>query len=393
MSVADSGIAAPTYASHEQFRDPAKAPAARVLHVINGEHYAGAERVQDLLAERLPRCGYDVELVAVKPGRFRDARSFREARLIDLPMRSRFDRRPGRLLAQMVRDEHYELLHAHTPRTLVVASQAARLAGVPFVYHVHSPASRDSTRWLANLANQWTERRLARTAARLIAVSPSVRRHMHDLGFSTEQVTCIPNGVPVIDATPRSQVPERWTLGMFALFRPRKGVEVLLEALARLRDQGFDVRLRAVGPFETPEYEANVKELAQRLNLGDAIDWTGFVQDVVVELAQIDVSVLPSLFGEGLPMTVLESMAAGVPVVASGVEGVGEAIRHEQEGLLAKPGDALDLAQLLESLFQGEVDYVAMSRAAQMRQQTIFSATAMASSVAAVYDCITAGQG
>ncbi|MDC0935284.1 glycosyltransferase [Pirellulales bacterium] len=370
--------------------DAVVAPAARVLHVINGEHYAGAERVQDLLSERLPHFGYEVGLVAVKPGRFRSVRSCHDAPLIDLPMRSRFDRSCGRRLARLVRDSRCELLHAHTPRTLSVASQAARMTGVPLVYHVHSPASRDSTRRLANLANQWTERRLARKAARLVAVSPSVRQHMLDLGFAAEHVTYIPNGVPAIDALPRTQTPETWTLGMFALFRPRKGVEVLLEALARLRDQGANVRLRAVGPFETPQYEADVQGLAKQLKLCEAIQWTGFVQDIAGELAQIDVSVLPSLFGEGLPMTVLESMAAGVPVAASDVEGAGEAIRHGQEGLLAPPGDAAALAESLESLFRGEYDYVAMSKAAQMRQQTLFSAAAMSSSVAAVYDCVTA---
>src|SRR5690349_20343684 len=119
---------------------------ARVLHVINGEHYSGAERVQDLLAGYLPACGYEAAFACVKPGRFLEARKFRDARLFELPMRGRLDFRCGRNVAQLVRDEKFALVHAHTPRSLLVASQAARLAGVPLVYHVHSPAGRDSTR-------------------------------------------------------------------------------------------------------------------------------------------------------------------------------------------------------------------------------------------------------
>jgi hypothetical protein len=116
---------------------------ARILHVINGEHYSGAERVQDLLAASLPEMGFEVGFACVKAGRFPEARRYREARLYELPMRSRFDRDCGRRLAQLVRDENYALIHAHTPRSLMVGGQAARLTGVPLVYHVHSPAGRD----------------------------------------------------------------------------------------------------------------------------------------------------------------------------------------------------------------------------------------------------------
>ena len=75
------------------------------------------------------------------------------------------------------------------------------------------------------------------------------------------------------------------------------------------------------------------------------ITWTGFTRDVLDELRQMDLFVLPSLFGEGLPMVVLEAMAAGVPVVATRVAGIPEAIRPGQDGVLVEPGDAEDLAE------------------------------------------------
>ena len=114
---------------------------------------------------------------------------------------------------------------------------------------------------------------------------------------------------------------------------------MLLEALAVLRSRDVNVRLRAVGGFETPAYEAaRSARLAERLGLADAIDWIGFTRGVNRELAKIDLFVLPSLFGEGLPMVVLEAMAAGVPVVASRVEGVPEAVRIARPGLLGRAG-------------------------------------------------------
>jgi glycosyltransferase involved in cell wall biosynthesis len=358
----------------------------RVLHVINGEHYSGAERVQDLLAGYMPASGYDVAFACVKPGRFPGARTFREARLYELPMRRRLDFQCGRKLAQLVRDERYALLHAHTPRSLMVAGQAARLAGVPLVYHVHSPAGRDSTRWFRNVTNVWLERRTAHRAARLIAVSPSVRRYMIEQGFLASHVVCVPNGVPQLPVRPRAKKPTTWTLGMTALFRPRKGIEVLLEALAALRQRGRQVRLRAIGPFETPGYEA--RALVKSLGLTAAVDWTGFVVDVGAELEKIDVLALPSLFGEGLPMVVLEAMAAGIPVVASNVEGVPEAIRDRQDGLLVEPNNANALADSLEELVAGGLDYPTMSASSQTRHAEHFSAEIMAGRVAEVYDQI-----
>ncbi|MBA3483192.1 MAG: glycosyltransferase [Pirellulales bacterium] len=361
---------------------------ARILHVINGEHFSGAERVQDLLAGYLPVCGYEVSFACVKPGRFPQAREHRNAKLYELPMRGRLDVNCGRKLAQLVRDERYAIIHAHTPRSLMVGGQAARIAGVPLVYHVHSPAGRDSTHWVRNMANVWLERRTAHRAARLIAVSPSVRRYMIEQGFLASHVVCVPNGVPRIAAPPRAKTPATWTLGMTALFRPRKGIEVLLEALAEVRKRGHDVRLRAIGPFETRDYEAEVLGLVGRLDLAHAIDWTGFVTDIGAELKKIDALVLPSLFGEGLPMVVLEAMAAGVPVIASNVEGVPEAIRDREDGLLVGPDSSASLAAAIKKLIGGELDYPAMSRAAQQRHAEHFSAEIMAGRVAEVYDAV-----
>ncbi len=367
---------------------PPRPTLTRVLHVINGEHYSGAERVQDLLAGYLPSCGYEVNFVCVKLGRFPQARRYRDARLFELPMRSRFDFSTGRKLADLVRDEGYALLHAHTPRSLLVGMQAARRAGVPLAYHVHSPAGRDSTHRIRNQINIWLERRAGHRAARLIAVSPSVRRYMIEQGFRASQVVCVPNGVPRINVAPRRRTPESWTLGMSALFRPRKGVETLLEALSAVRAAGCDVRLRAIGPFETPAYESDVRALAERLGVHDAIDWTGFVTDVPAELARVDALALPSLFGEGLPMVVLEAMAGGVPVIASRVEGVPEAVVDGDDGLLVDPGDPAQLAAAIERLVRGDLDYAALSRAAQDRHAQFFSAETMAINVANVYDQI-----
>jgi glycosyltransferase involved in cell wall biosynthesis len=359
----------------------------KVLHVINGEHYSGAERVQDLLAQELPANGFDVSFACVKPGRFPEARQYKNAQLFQTPMRGRFDFKCGRSLAKLIRGEKFELVHAHTPRSLLAGAIAAREAGVPLVYHVHSPTARDSTRPIQNFVNARIERWLLKNAKRLIAVSPSLAEFMVKQGHAPERVAYVPNGVPTAKKTIRRRPTGTWTIGMAALFRPRKGIEVLLAALAELRSQGADVRFRAIGPFETPEYERETHALVNKLGLADAIDWTGFVSDIHAELRQVDLFVLPSLFGEGLPMVVLEAMAAGLPVVATNVEGIPAAIRHGVDGLLVEPNNPTALAAALSEMMSPDSphDYTSMAESARERHKDYFSATAMAANVARVY--------
>ena len=115
-------------------------PTARVnvLHVINGEHFSGAERVQDLLALRLPEEGFAADFAALKPGRFGEARRS-STRLTQLPMRGRIDYKVVGPLKNLVRKYDYKILHAHTPRTAPVTAVVARSLDLPWVYHVHQP--------------------------------------------------------------------------------------------------------------------------------------------------------------------------------------------------------------------------------------------------------------
>jgi glycosyltransferase involved in cell wall biosynthesis len=269
-----------------------------VLHVINGEYYAGAERVQDLLAKNLPACGFSVGFACVKPDLFDELREWREAPLYATPMANRFDLRAAARVARIVREGGYRLLHCHTVRTALVGGIAAAMTGVPLVYHAHSPASRDSTRRWMNGLNRWIERISLRRVSRVIAVSQSMADHIAREGFEPARIRVVPNGVPVVAAAPHRVKPSGcWTLGVVALFRPRKGIEVLLDAMAKLRREGMNVHLRAVGPFESPQYAAQIAQRVERLGLTHDISWIGLTRHVTDELLKMDLFVLPSLFG------------------------------------------------------------------------------------------------
>ncbi|MEN0109559.1 MAG: glycosyltransferase, partial [Planctomycetota bacterium] len=170
-----------------------------VLHLVNGEHYSGAERVQDLLALALPNVGYRVGFASLKPGRFGDHRRSIDASLYEVAMRGRWDAVGAAWrVREIIRDGGYRLLHAHTPRSLAVAAVAARLTGLPLVYHVHSPASRDSTRRVVNWVNDRLERLCTGRIDRMITVSPTLAAHVRARGAPADRLHCVLNGVPAL---------------------------------------------------------------------------------------------------------------------------------------------------------------------------------------------------
>lgn len=362
--------------------------AVRVLHLINGEHYAGAERVQDLLGLRLPEFGFEVGFACVKPDKFGPRRKSQHAPLHETPMGRRYDLRAAWSVVRIVRKHGYKLIHTHTPRTALVGALASRLCGAPMVHHVHGQTLTEVNRqWLCRVSTA-VERVSLNRASRIIAVSPTVVDYLRRQAISANRIALVPNGVPARqDARVRQGTCEggnAWTLGMIALLRPRKGTEMLLGAVADLRAAGHNVRLRAVGPFESKAYEAEVKEQASALGLEELVDWVGFSSDVDGQLAKMDLMVLPSILPEGLPMVLLEAMASGVPPVGTRVDGITDVIRHEVDGLICEPKRG-DLVKQIERVIRGEINCSRLSAAALARQQECYSDVSMAKRLAEVY--------
>lgn len=373
------------------FAERAKKPIG-VLHLINGEHFSGAERVQQHLGKKLPEEAVDAHFVCLKPGKFPEMSGLPGSHVWKAPMGSRLDLSVFGQVAAIAKRVKADVLHAHTPRTAMIASWVSRRTGLPWVFHVHSPTARDSTRWGINRLNDWIERWSLWNCDHIITVSKSLRREILSRGVSRFQVSCVPNGVTVqepIDPFARINR-ETWKLGMVALVRPRKGIEILLQAMAKLRERETGhaeprVTLDVVGPFETKEYEAQILAMVRDLGLERIVRFLGFRRDVPEVMRQLDAMVLPSLFGEGMPMVVLEALAVGVPVIATRVEGTPEVIRHGEEGLLAEPRDPESLARAIDELLESRSRWTEMSQRAVLRQRDKYSDSAMASMTARVY--------
>ncbi|MEZ6125674.1 MAG: glycosyltransferase [Planctomycetaceae bacterium] len=362
----------------------------RVLHVINGEHYAGAARVQDLLAVNLPKHNCEAAFACVLPDQFGPQRICQQTPLYEFPMRHKVDLRPARRIADMVIAEGFDLIHSHETRSALIGATAARLAGVPYIHHVHCQMStevgpRITTR-IQTQINATIERTACRLADRVIAVSGSIQRFLQHNGFNQTPVCVIPNGVPDPNATLRLR-DERdpWTIGMVALLRERKGLECLLDSLALLQSADGNIRLRIVGQFESSGYERAIQTRIAELNIADRIDFTGFTRNVSHEIQQMDLLVLPSVLPEGMPMVLLEAMAAGVPVAGSRVDGITDVIRDTHNGILFDPGNPESLASQVNRLLNGELNHRTLGENARQDYLANYSDSVMAARVADVY--------
>lgn len=364
----------------------ASGEALRVLHVINGEHYAGAERVQDLLAIASARYGVEADFACVKPQRFPNMRAAKAAACYEIAMHARVDVLPAFQLARLVKNNGYDVLHSHSARGAIVASLASWMTGAAWIHHVHGHTESEIGKRSLTHCSAWVERKLLQRASAIIAVSSSVGCYLHRHGAPLDRLFVVPNGVPVRER--RSHPPSKQggrTLGFVALLRERKGLETLLRAASQMLREIPNLQLRIVGRFETGSYERSIQRLTRQLDLCDRIEWRGFRRDVSAEFDAMDALAFPSVLPEGMPMVLLEAMASGLPIVASRVEGVTDVIQHQSNGLLVPPDDPAALAVAATSLLKNRALAESLANVGYCEQRARYSDDSMAQAMARIY--------
>lgn len=359
----------------------------RALHIVNGEHFAGAERVQDLLALNLPKFGYEVGFVTLKIGQFIEERASWRCPVYQLPMRGRTDVSAARTIAAIIRHGHYDIVHTHTPRTAFVGRIASFLSETPMIHHVHGPTYLDTEQRWRNYRNVVIERMSLIGVSRCIPVSTYAHSYAHAIGVPHRKLCVVRNGVPTPEKPRVTDAGGPLSIGTAALFRPKKGIEVLIDAFYDVTTHSpHPVVLTMIGKFESAEYEQTIHNRARKLGIYDRINWIGFTSEVYSHIRRLSVFVLPSLYGEGLPMVILEAMALGLPIVASRVAGIEDAIQDGVHGVLVPPRDTCALSSALVAILNGGINTSDLCRNAKARQIDVFSDVAMAKGVAHVYD-------
>jgi glycosyltransferase involved in cell wall biosynthesis len=304
--------------------------------------------------------------------------------VVSLERSQRFDLRPLGRLAAHVRGQGVDVIHAHKFGSNVWAALLGHALGVPVVIAHEHTWSFEGQR-----ARRFLDRHVvARFSDAVIAVSEADRERMvAHVGMAADRVVLIHNGIAGRDGGDGGAV--RRELGLSghapvllqtATLRPQKAVEVMIAATALLRRTHPDVRLLVAGEGDT----AALREVAAAHGAADAVALLGPRGDVPDLLAAATVGVLSSDF-EGMPLAVLEYMAAGLPVVATGVGGVPEIVRDGETGFLVAPRNPAALAERIGRLLDDRALAREMGERGRRRQQEAFSREAMVDAVAGLY--------
>jgi glycosyltransferase involved in cell wall biosynthesis len=265
-------------------------------------------------------------------------------------------------LARLIRRERPTILHTHTAKAGAVGRMAALLAGrarPPIVVHTfHGHVLRGYFGPVPSFGFRQLERLLARTTTALVAVSPEVRDDLVALGVAPrDRFTVVRLGIQleerVTDHDGRDETrrvlgigPDSFTVGWIGRMTGVKRTSDVLLAFKRLRELGVDACLCMVG--DGPDREP-LERRAHELGIMRETLFLGYQEDVAPYYAAFDAMILPS-GNEGTPVSAIEALAAGRPVVATRVGGVPDVVRDGEDGFLVETGDVDTLAERLARL-------------------------------------------
>jgi len=371
----------------------------RVLELlVSTELGGGPAHVRDL-ATLLPSDEFQVTVAGPAGGPYAEIFSALGGGFVDLPL----DRlAPGMLrrLERVVRERGIDVIHSHGKGAGLYGRLAARRLGIPAVHTFHGIHYRGypiGLRWGYLAMERW----LAGRTAAIVHVSESQARGAEPLGLAPAGPThVIPNGIDIarlarlVSGSPISRralgvADDAFVIGTVARFDPVKGLDVLLEAFARVSHALPRATLVLIG--DGPE-AGRLRAAAATLGVGARVVWAGAVPDAARALPAMDVYASASR-GEGLPLGLLEAMACGRPVVATSVSGHVDAVEEGATGALVPAGDAAALGDALLGLARDETTARAWGEAGRRRASRLFSATRMVAEVAAVYRKVRATAG
>lgn len=299
----------------------------------------------------------------------------------------------ARGLAQLARlslTKDVDLVHVNSswggsfPRK-ALAVAIARAGGRAVVLQLHGSAFRDALQGggVRGALARHAFRRVARAADAVVAATPAWAAEVAAV-TRLEHIHVVPNApdVPSPDAVP-SESGSPATVLFLGRIERAKGVFDLLDAFAALRRERPQLRLVVAGRGSD---EAKLRAAAAAAGVGDAVDLAGWVEGVAKQrlLARASCLVLPS-YGEGLPLAVLEAMISGVPIVATRVGGVPEAVRDGREALLVEPGDVAGIAAAVGRVLDDRALATRLAVAARARGLSEFGPERVAADLGAVY--------
>ncbi|WCK54285.1 glycosyltransferase family 4 protein [Aneurinibacillus sp. Ricciae_BoGa-3] len=277
-----------------------------------------------------------------------------------------------------------DIIHLHSSKAGIVGRIAGRLTGIPAIFTAHGWAFTEGVSVSRQRIFLPIERFMARYTSKIICVSEYDRHIALEKNVGDpNKLIAIHNGIP--DAYPHQSVKDASKIKciMVARFSTQKDYGTLLQAVHKMLP-GSDLKFDLVGQGELLE---STKQLASQLNVNEMVSFLGPRRDVPDLLVKSDIFLLISNY-EGFPISILEAMRASLPVIASDVGGVKEAVIDGVTGFLIPRGDSEKLKSKLELLTGNPQLRMNMGMAGRERYLKYFTDTTMLKKTVAVYESV-----
>lgn len=310
------------------------------MHLAYKAEITGGEVVLSDIARGQLALGYHVTVSAPRPGPLLDVMANAGAETVVTAYTSSYRIDQAYALSRILRRKKIDVIHSHGLLPNIIARMAGAFARTPLVINTDhttldlktAPRRTSALEKLKNCLLAVLDNGTCRYADTIICVSEAVRASGEKRGNPEAKLAVVRNGIDFgqleniasVDLSGEFQIPENaFRLVSLARLSPVKGLDVLICGMAEIAKKRDDVYLLIVG---NGAEEKNLKDLAARLSVRDRVVFTGYRADAPSLLAACDVFCLASRSGEGLPISVLEAMALGKPVLATPHPGTLEAL-------------------------------------------------------------------
>lgn len=319
----------------------------KIIQVIPLLDLAGAETMCENLTNGLLKLGHEVTVVSLYDCHtvITERMQRKEVNIIYLNKKNGVDISILFKLVKIFKEYKPDVVHSHLYAGKY-AHIAASLCGISGkVYTIHNIATKEAGK-LNRIFNGFLFKHCNVVPVSLSAeIQKSV---VEEYGIDSKSTPVVFNGVPMENCHRKKEYTGNKKILHIGRFSPAKNHEVLVRAFSTIVERGYDVKLYLYGQGEL---EKPIKELVKNLHMEKNIFFCGLTDDVYSVMEKCDIFVLPSLY-EGMPMTLIEAMGTGMPILASNVGGIPDMIENEKSGLLCEPtedGVVKNLERLIES--------------------------------------------
>lgn len=294
-----------------------------------------------------------------------------------------------RRLSRFIRERAFSLVHAWDADAAIFGAPAAARAGVPCV------TSHRDLGEIYPAHKLWLMRRADRVAAAVVVNAEAIRSWVVRSGLPASRIRRIGNLVDLVEFDELSRktfsaadrLPRGRRVGVVARLNPEKDVESFVRAAREVAAQCPDASFVVAG--DGPQRE-QLEDLARQLDLRERLVFVGEISDVPALISQMSVGVLGSSCNEGLSNSILEYMAGGLPVVATGCGANPELVRHGETGWIVGVRDAAGMADAIVRLLRDTGEASAMGRAGRLAVEQAFSPARIVGEFEALYEQVAA---